>query len=114
MVGIIWFCNSFVKYLIGQSIVSSVFLFGFSSAFLANILNNIPMTVAYVPIIQVSASSLSLPAIFATVIGSNLGANITPLGALAGIMWISILRNIIVNGSKVDMISSLVSPKYSR
>jgi len=92
------------KDMVGQSITSSVFLFGFSSAFFANILNNIPMTVAYVPIIQASASSLPLPAIFATVIGSNLGANITPLGALAGIMWITILRNKNVNFSFKEFI----------
>jgi Na+/H+ antiporter NhaD/arsenite permease-like protein len=32
-----------------------------------------------------------LAAAFATTIGSNLGANITPFGSLAGIMWLSIL-----------------------
>ncbi len=31
--------------------------------------------------------------VLATTIGSNLGANITPIGALAGIMWISILHD---------------------
>jgi arsenical pump membrane protein len=85
--------GNFFNNIIAQSKTSSVFLFGFSSAFSANILNNIPMTVAYVPIIQASASSVSLPAIFATAAGSNLGANITPIGALAGIMWMTILRN---------------------
>ena len=29
---------------------------------------------------------------FATIIGSNRGANLTPLGALAGIMWMGILH----------------------
>jgi arsenical pump membrane protein len=94
----------FFKSIIGESVVSSVFLFGFSSSFLANIINNIPMTVAYVPIIQSSVGLLSYPAIFATVIGSNLGANITPLGALAGIMWITILRNKNVNFSFKEFI----------
>ena len=37
-------------------------------------------------------SAHQLPAVLATAIGSNLGANITPIGALAGIMWMSILR----------------------
>ena len=31
-------------------------------------------------------------AVYATVVGSNLGACFTPIGALAGIMWSSILR----------------------
>ena len=30
--------------------------------------------------------------VYATVVGSNLGACLTPIGALAGIMWSSILR----------------------
>ena len=33
-------------------------------------------------------------AVFATVIGSNLGAYLTPVGALAGIMWMSLLSSV--------------------
>jgi arsenical pump membrane protein len=51
------------------------------------------MTVAYVPIISTASQTTLIPATLATTIGSNLGANITPIGALAGIMWISILRD---------------------
>lgn len=69
------------------------FLFGYLSAISANFLNNIPMSVAFVPIINGASLNGLQPAIFATIIGSNLGANITPLGALAGIMWLSILKN---------------------
>jgi arsenical pump membrane protein len=87
----------FLKNIVGTSATFSVFIFGFFSAFFANVVNNIPMTVAFVPIIQASTSSYS--AIFATAIGSNLGANITPIGALAGIMWMTILRNKEVNFS---------------
>ncbi len=76
-----------------DSTTATTFLYGFSSAFTANILNNIPMTVAFVPIISAASQTTLLPAAFATTIGSNLGANITPLGALAGIMWVSILRD---------------------
>jgi arsenical pump membrane protein len=36
--------------------------------------------------------SASYPAVFATIIGSNMGALFTPVGALAGIMWSSILN----------------------
>ena len=35
----------------------------------------------------------SILAVYATVIGSNLGACLTPIGALAGIMWSSILKD---------------------
>lgn len=78
--------------LMQQSTTTCVLLYGFASAFTSNILNNIPLTVAFVPVIQTAAPVMQLPATYATVIGSNLGANLTPIGALAGIMWMSLLR----------------------
>ena len=49
------------------------------------------MTVLFQAVIDHLPSSAALPAVYATVIGSNLGALLTPIGALAGIMWRSIL-----------------------
>jgi arsenical pump membrane protein len=83
----------FFKNICQTSTTATTFVFGISSALSANILNNIPMTVAYVPIAAAGSHATLLPAVLATTIGSNLGANITPIGALAGIMWVSILRN---------------------
>ncbi len=60
---------------------------GFLSALSANLLNNIPMSVLFESII----GGKSLPALYGAVIGSNIGAFITPVGALAGIMWNKIL-----------------------
>jgi arsenical pump membrane protein len=85
--------GGFLRNLCGHSIAGSVFVYGVSSALCANLLNNIPMTVAYVPIISGLAGRARLAAILSTTVGSNLGANITPIGALAGIMWMSILGN---------------------
>jgi arsenical pump membrane protein len=83
----------FFKNLCGTSTTVTTFVFGISSALSANILNNIPMTVAFVPIAGAMSHANLLPAVLATTIGSNLGANITPIGALAGIMWMTILRD---------------------
>ncbi len=69
-----------------------IFTYGISSFFSANIVNNIPMSVLYGGVFQ-AASALSDGAIYATVIGSNLGAYLTPIGALAGIMWTGLLKN---------------------
>jgi arsenical pump membrane protein len=69
-----------------------VFVYGITSAFSANFLNNIPMTVAYVSLLQVHDPVSVSPGVYATIIGSNLGANLTPIGALAGIMWMMMLR----------------------
>lgn len=68
-----------------------VLVYGVSSFFAANIINNIPMSVLYSSVIA-GAQGVGLPAVFATIIGSNLGAYFTPVGALAGIMFSSILQ----------------------
>ena len=67
---------------------SDALSFGFLSALSVNFLNNIPMSVLFEKII----GGKSLYALYGAVIGSNLGAFITPVGALAGIMWTKILN----------------------
>ena len=66
-----------------------IWSYGITSFLAANLINNIPMSVLYSSILNVSGS---LEAVYATVVGSNLGACLTPIGALAGIMWSSILK----------------------
>ncbi|MBQ3115595.1 MAG: hypothetical protein IJC07_01045 [Clostridia bacterium] len=63
------------------------FSFGIISALSSNLLNNIPMSVMFESVI----ASKSLPAVYGAIIGSNVGAFISPVGALAGIMWSKIL-----------------------
>ena len=71
--------------------------FGFLSALSANLLNNIPMSVLFESII----ANKSAAALYGAIIGSNIGAFITPVGALAGIMWNKILVN---QGAKVSFL----------
>ncbi|MEM3342121.1 MAG: ArsB/NhaD family transporter [Thermoplasmata archaeon] len=77
----------------GSSSVRYIFIYGISSTLAANVLNNIPMTVGFAAVLSNTPNEYLLPASLATVIGSNLGANLTPIGALAGIMWMSILKS---------------------
>ncbi len=66
-----------------------VAVYGVSSFLSANLINNIPMSVLFATL----AEGVGLQgAAYAAVIGSNLGACLTPVGALAGIMWADILR----------------------
>ena len=74
--------------LLGDS--QPVWKYGISSFLASNLINNIPMSVLFSSILANSTSNSA--AVYATVIGSNLGACLTPIGALAGIMWSSILR----------------------
>lgn len=66
-----------------------VWKYGISSFLASNLINNIPMSVLFSSILENLTSDT---AVYATVVGSNLGACLTPIGALAGIMWSSILR----------------------
>ena len=76
-------------WLLGGS--GEVFRVGIGSFLAANLVNNIPMSVLFSSVVAPSGTA-SVPALYAAVIGSNIGAFFTPLGALAGIMWMALLR----------------------
>ena len=71
----------------GEPVIS----FGISSFLAANLVNNIPMSVLFSSV--VTAAGGDAGALFAAVVGSNIGAFLTPVGALAGIMWMAMLKN---------------------
>lgn len=81
-----------------------IFRYGFSALFSCNIINNIPMSVMYANIISFTNHLLLNKALFATVMASNIGAFLTPIGALAGIMWLKILKKNEVKFSFLDFI----------
>jgi arsenical pump membrane protein len=78
---------------VSSSFSATAFIYGIGSTLAAGFMNNIPMSVLFSSIIASASGVHQLIAIFASVIGSNLGAIVTPIGALAGIMWMSILRD---------------------
>ena len=80
----------------------TVFKYGYSSLLSANLLNNIPMSVIYSSILSGLEGNALQGGIFASIAGSNIGAFITPVGALAGIMWMNILKTHEVKFSFVD------------
>jgi arsenical pump membrane protein len=70
----------------------SLYSFGISSFFASNLMNNIPMSLWYANMLM-GMEVVDLPAVYASIIGSNIGAILTPVGALAGLMWMSILKS---------------------
>lgn len=71
-----------------------VYKVGAASFLSANIINNIPMSVLFGAVIGLRGGNPAfLQEIYAAIIGSNVGAFFTPVGALAGIMWMSIVKN---------------------
>ena len=71
----------------------AVFKYGVLSFLSANVINNIPMSALFSSIVSTVSAEYIKGAVFASIIGSNLGAFLTPIGALAGIMWNNILKN---------------------
>ena len=74
-----------------------------SSDLSCNIVNNIPMTLAYGSILN---GTTNMTYVYATIIGSNLGAMLTPIGALAGIMWLRILKHNEIKYSFLDFMKN--------
>ena len=71
--------------------VSPILGYGASSFLMANMVNNIPMSILYADIPVALEGVKYYQAIYATIIGSNIGAFLTPVGALAGIMFENLL-----------------------
>ncbi len=65
-----------------------IYSYGISGTIIANLINNIPMSVLFSNLLTNSSSQ----AIYASIIASNISAFITPIGALAGIMWLKMLK----------------------
>ncbi len=90
--GIINYLESFLDSLSINNI-SLAFTYSISSTLFDNIINNIPMSILYSSLLE----NKSEIALFSSIIGSNIGAYLTPIGALAGIMWMSILKKYDLN-----------------
>ena len=83
---------------------SPVFAYGISSFIACNLMNNIPMSVLFSAIPALSNPTFFLKATYATIIGSNVGAFLTPIGALAGIMFTDLITMRKVKFSFLDFI----------
>ena len=69
-----------------------IWTYGYSSFLASNLINNIPMSILYSSLINNVPSGLVLPATFASIVGSNIGAFLMPTGALAGIMFTNLVN----------------------
>ena len=70
----------------------SIWIYGISSFLSANIINNIPMSILFSNLVKGLTGKAYLEGVYASIIGSNIGAIFTPIGALAGIMFSSLLN----------------------
>ena len=72
---------------------SPIIKYGVSSFAMSNLINNIPMSVLFSSVTSYVAPQIVIPSVYASIIGSNLGAFLTPIGALAGMMWMGLLKS---------------------
>ena len=77
---------------------NAIWTYGFSSFFVSNLINNIPMSILY------SNMCGNKAAVYASIVGSNLGAFLTPTGALAGIMFTNLVNKHDTKYSFIDFI----------
>ena len=66
---------------------NTVWTYGISSFFASNLINNIPMSILFSNLCSNITGAGFKSAVFASIVGSNIGAFLTPTGALAGIMF---------------------------
>ena len=71
---------------------ATVFTYGVASYVSANVINNIPMSMLFSTLTVNLSGTEYMRAVYASVVGSNLGAFLTPIGALAGIMFTDLVR----------------------
>ena len=71
---------------------NTVWIYGFTSFAMSNIINNIPMSILYTGLCSHLDAAVYLKGVYASIIGSNIGAFLTPIGALAGIMFIDLVN----------------------
>ena len=82
----------------------TIWVYGSTSFLASNIINNIPMSILYSDLCLNLTGSAYYQAIYSSIIGSNIGAFLTPIGALAGIMFTNLVKQHDVDFKFTDFI----------
>ena len=82
----------------------TIWVYGYSSFLSSNLINNIPMSILFTDIAKTLEGVNFTRAIYASIIGSNIGAFLTPIGALAGIMFSGLVHRNSVRYTFLDFI----------
>ena len=91
-----------ISSLLGTS--NTVWTYGISSFFTSNLINNIPMSILFSNLCANITGIGYKSAIYASIVGSNIGAFLTPTGALAGIMFTHLVNEHETKYSFVDFV----------
>lgn len=69
-----------------------IWVYGMSSFLASDVINNIPMSILFSNLDASLTGGSYIAATYASIIGSNIGAFLTPIGALAGIMFSHLVK----------------------
>lgn len=83
---------------------NAIWVYGYSSFFASNLINNIPMSILFADLVSTLDSGVYLQGVYASIIGSNIGAFLTPIGALAGIMFSGLVSKNNIKFNFIDFI----------
>ena len=81
-----------------------IWIYGYTSLVASNVINNIPMSILYSNLTSGLTGKTYQMAIYASIVGSNIGAFLTPMGALAGIMFTNLVNEHEVKFSFLDFV----------
>ncbi len=83
---------------------NTIWVYGYASFLSSNLINNIPMSILFTNLTATLSETSYLRGVYASIIGSNIGAFLTPIGALAGIMFSGLVNDNNVRFTFLDFI----------
>lgn len=83
---------------------NTIWVYGYTSFLTSNLINNIPMSILFTDLTSQLLETEFLKGVYASIIGSNIGAFLTPIGALAGIMFSGLVNDNNVRFTFIDFI----------
>lgn len=92
--GLTYMLGRFIAYFSHYGGFALIMLTGYLAAFTASIMNNMPtVMINSLAIHSANLKNIMLkPAVYANVIGCDLGPKITPIGSLATLLWLNVLE----------------------
>lgn len=81
-----------------------IWVYGYTSFAASNLINNIPMSILFTDLTSHLTGVDYYRGVYASIIGSNIGAFLTPIGALAGIMFSSLVNDNHVRFTFLDFV----------
>jgi len=93
-VGLTSVVSGIILYFVEKGLIVATIGTGFLAAFLSSVMNNLPtVMIDSIAIGEVQTDEMTKQfLVYANIIGTNLGPKITPIGSLATLLWLHVLK----------------------